>query len=61
MHRIEDIEIINSNIDKLSNKAMLIYKTSYEPTLSESTSIYNELLNFIIKKKKNSLWWIRAK
>lgn len=52
MHRIEDIEIINSNIDKLSNKAMLIYKTSYEPTLSESTSIYNELLNFIIKKKR---------
>ena len=52
MYRDEDIDKIKLNIDNIAEQAMTIYKTNYEPTLSESKEVYKELLNFIREKKR---------
>ena len=52
MYRDEDIDKIKLNIDNIAEQAMTIYKTNYEPTLSESNKVYKELLNFIREKKR---------
>lgn len=52
MYREEDIEIIKSNIDDITEKAMFIYKTNNEPTYEESKKIYIVILDFIKKKKR---------
>jgi len=52
MYRYDDIEKIKLNIDNIVEEAITIYKTNYEPTLDESKNVYNELLNFINKKKR---------
>lgn len=52
MYRNEDIEKIKLNIDTIVENASIIYKNNYEPTLSENKQIYNELINFIINKKR---------
>tara|TARA_B110000971_G_C19966976_1_gene480717 strand:- start:64 stop:1416 length:1353 start_codon:yes stop_codon:yes gene_type:complete len=52
MYRDEDIDRIKLNIDNIAEQALTIYKTNYEPTLSESNEVYKELLNFIREKKR---------
>lgn len=52
MYRNEDIEIIKMNIDNITEEAMLVYKTNYEPTLKENKEVYAEILNFIKKKNR---------
>jgi hypothetical protein len=52
MYRDEDIHKIKLNIDNITEKAMTIYKTNYEPTLTESKEVYKELLNFIREQKR---------
>ena len=50
MYRIEDIEKINKNIDKIKDEAAKEYKTLYEPTLNEISKVYNSIKNYIRKK-----------
>jgi hypothetical protein len=52
MYRIEDIDEIKKNINNIQDDAMLVYKTNYEPTLTESKSVYNYVLEFIKLKKR---------
>lgn len=51
MFRDDDIDVLKKNIDNIADNAMLHYKTNYEPTITESKTIYNEILSFIEKKK----------
>lgn len=52
MYRDEDIEQIKLNVDNIAENAMTIYKTTYEPTLSESKQVYNNIIEYIKKQKK---------
>lgn len=52
MYRIEDIDNIKKNIGQIQDEAMLTYKTNYEPTLTESKTVYNYILEFIKSKKR---------
>ncbi len=52
MYRIEDIEKIEKHIDKIKDEAANQYKTLYEPTLNEISSVYLAIKNFIRKNKK---------
>ena len=52
MYRDEDIEQIKLNVDNIAENAMLIYKTTYEPTLTESKQIYNDIIEYIKIHKK---------
>lgn len=52
MYRKEDIDDIKKNIGKIQDNAMLTYKTNYEPTLTESKSVYNYILEFIKSRKR---------
>jgi len=52
MYRIEDIDNIKKNIGQIQDEAMLAYKTNYEPTLTESKTVYNYILEFIKSKKR---------
>jgi hypothetical protein len=52
MYRIEDIDNIKKNIGQIQDEAMLTYKTNYEPTLTESKSVYNYILEFIKSRKR---------
>lgn len=52
MYRIEDIDNIRKNIGQIQDEAMLTYKTNYEPTLTESKSVYNYILEFIKSRKR---------
>jgi hypothetical protein len=50
MYRIEDIEKINKNIDKIKDDAAKEYKTLYEPTLNEISKIYTSIKDYIKRK-----------
>jgi len=52
MYREEDIDIIKSNIDIIAEKALIQYKTNYEPTFEESKQVYKVILDFIKAKKR---------
>jgi hypothetical protein len=52
MYREEDIEKIKLNVDKISDEAMKLYKTTYEPTFEENRKVYDEILNYIRDKKR---------
>ncbi len=52
MYRIEDIDYVKKNIGKIQDEAMLTYKQNYEPTLTESKSVYNYILEFIKSRKR---------
>jgi len=52
MYRIEDIEKIDKNINKIKDEAAKEYKILYEPTLNEISKVYISIKNYIIKKKK---------
>jgi hypothetical protein len=51
MYRVEDIEKINENIDKIKNESFMEYKTNFEPTLEENSKVYKSLVNFIKDNK----------
>jgi hypothetical protein len=50
MYRIEDIEKINKNIDKIKDDAAQEYKTLYEPTLNEISRVYTSIKDYIKRK-----------
>ena len=52
MFRLEDIEEINKNIDKIKRNAENEYKIHNEPTYNEIKKTYEFIKNFIIKRKK---------
>jgi hypothetical protein len=52
MYRDEDIDQIKLNVDSIAEKAMMIYKTTYEPTLKESKDVYNDIIEYIKTNKK---------
>lgn len=52
MYRIEDIEKINKNIDKIKDQAAIEYKTLYEPTLNEISKVYTVIKNYIKRKRR---------
>lgn len=52
MYRIEDIEKIKININDIQEKAMITYKSNFEPTLTESKEIYKYILEYIKNKKR---------
>jgi len=52
MYRIEDLEKINKNIDRIKDEAEKEYKTYYEPTLKEIGLVYDAIKNYIKKTKK---------
>lgn len=52
MYRIEDMEKIKENINKIKDESFIEIKNSYEPNLTEITNIYNTIKKYIIKNKK---------
>lgn len=52
MYRYEDINILKTNISKIKDDAIRIYKTTYEPTLDEYKKVLSVILKFIKDKKK---------
>jgi hypothetical protein len=52
MYRYEDINILKTNIGKIKDDAIRIYKTTYEPTLEEYKKVSTVILKFIKDKKK---------
>jgi hypothetical protein len=52
MYRIEDIDKINLNINKIKDIADEVYKKNNEPTLDENSLVYKCIMNYIITKKK---------
>jgi len=52
MYRVEDIELIEKNIDKIKDDAAKEYKSLYEPTLNEISKVYSAIRNYIKKKGK---------
>jgi len=52
MYRLDDIDMINKNLSKIQDEAAKEYKTNNEPTLVETTSIYNFIKEYIKKNKK---------
>ncbi len=52
MYRQIDEEIILKNLDKLETDAKTIYMKTYEPTIDEMNSVYEDIKKFIINKKR---------
>ena len=52
MYRQKDIDMVYENLDKLEEKAKLIYLNSYEPTLTESKNVYKDIKQFIKDKNR---------
>jgi hypothetical protein len=52
MYRIEDIEKIDANLNKIKDGAALEYKTFNEPTLNEMTNVVKVIKQYIVKNKK---------
>lgn len=52
MYRIDDIDMINKNLSKIQDEASKEYKTKNEPTLAETSSVYNSIKEYIKKNKK---------
>jgi hypothetical protein len=52
MYRIEDMEQITANMDKIKNEAVKEYKTFYEPTLKENADVYKTIIEYIKKKER---------
>jgi len=52
MYRVEDIEKIKANLDKIQDEAANEYKKNNEPNLEEVGKVYSAIKNFIKKKKK---------
>ena len=52
MYRIEDLEKINNNLDKIQDQAAHEYKSVYEPTIKETGEVYTAIKDFIKKKKR---------
>ena len=52
MYRIEDMEKIDINLEKIKTNASIEYITHNEPTIDENIKVYAVIKNFIIKKKR---------
>jgi hypothetical protein len=52
MYRIEDIDNIKKNISNIQDQAHYVFKTNYEPTLSEYKEVMDCILEFIKNKKR---------
>lgn len=52
MYRVEDMEKIEKNLDKIKDDAAREYKSLYEPTLNEISEVYLAIKNYIKKKGK---------
>lgn len=52
MYRIEDIEKIKANLDKIQDDAAHEYKMNNEPNLKEIGDVYSAIKNYIKKNKK---------
>lgn len=52
MYRVQDMESIEKNIDKIKDDAAKEYKSLYEPTLKEISDVYSAIKNYIKKKGK---------
>lgn len=52
MYRIEDIDNVKKNISYIQDKAQHIFKTTYEPTLTEYKEVMECILDFIKNKKR---------
>jgi hypothetical protein len=50
MYRIEDIEQITANIDKIKDDAAKEYKTFFEPTIDENAKVYKAIKDYIKRK-----------
>jgi hypothetical protein len=52
MYRVVDEEVILKSLSSLEDKAKQIYLNTYEPTIHEIKSVYNDILNFIKERKR---------
>jgi len=52
MIRDEDIDEVKLNISNIMEEAAIIYKSNYEPTLTESKEVYSIILDFIKENKR---------
>jgi hypothetical protein len=52
MYRIEDLEKIKANLDKIQDDAANEYKKNNEPNLEEIGKVYSAIKDFIKRKKK---------
>ena len=52
MFRVDDVDIIKSNIYDIQDNAMVKYKTTYEPTYAEYKEVQKAILTFISDRKK---------
>ncbi len=52
MYRAIDEEAILKNLSSLEDEAKQIYLNTYEPTIREIKSVYNEIMNFIKEKRR---------
>jgi len=52
MYRLDDIDMINKNLSKIQDEASKEYKTKNEPTLDETSAVYNSIKEYIRNNKK---------
>jgi Skp family chaperone for outer membrane proteins len=58
MYRIEDLEKIKANLDKIQDEAANEYKKNNEPNLEEIGKVYSAIKDFI---KRNGIYIIENK
>jgi hypothetical protein len=61
MYKQDDVDLMRKNIDIIKDDAMKKKLELMEPTIIEFKEVYNVILEFIKKKKKNNLWWLCSK
>ncbi len=52
MYRIEDIDDITKEMNKIKDESALEYKKRFEPTTKEISEVYKTIIDFIIDKKR---------
>lgn len=52
MYRLEDIEHVKIDVSKIQEKALISFKTKYEPTFDEYKKVTEYILEFIKMKKR---------
>jgi len=52
MYRVEDMDIIQKNINKIKDSASLEYKYNYEPTVKEISEVCKIIVDYIKSKKR---------
>lgn len=52
MYRLEDMEMIDKNLDKIKDDSAHAYKSKYEPTLNEMTKVVKVIKDYLVKNKK---------